>query len=175
LRIIRRMLAGIAIAVLIVAALGLGLRLYMGRAAEDKLRPGEDVAIADLRGPLPQNGFFACQAGYCGVEPGMVSPVFAIDADRLRQLWTEMLRGEDGIVTVRAEPERRRLVLVQHSAGLRFPDVITVEFVALDPDRSSVALYSRARYGKLDFGVNRRRVETWLARLQQLASAAPPR
>ena len=166
---------GIIIAILVVAALGLGLRLYMGRAAEDRLRPGEDVAIADLRGPLPQNGFLACPAGYCRIEPGMVSPVFAIDADRLRQLWTEMLRSEGGIVTLVIQPERRRLVLVQHSALLRFPDVITVEFVALEPDRSSLALYSRARYGHLDFGVNRRRVETWLARLQQLASASPPR
>jgi len=78
-------------------------------------------------------------------------------------------------VTAAEEPAQNRLVVIQHTPLLRFPDIVTVEFVALDPHRSSVALYSRARYGKLDFGVNRRRVETWLARLQQLASAVPPR
>jgi Protein of unknown function (DUF1499) len=169
---IRHMSIGIIIALLIAGALGIGVRLYMGRAAENRLRPGEQLAIADLRGPLPQNGFLSCPAGYCGVAPGMTSPVLAIPADRLRELWTEMLRGESGIATIASEPEQRRLVLVQHSALLRFPDVITVEFVVLGPDRSSLAIYSRARYGKLDFGVNRRRVESWLSRIDKLAPAA---
>ena len=167
------MIAGLLIALLIVAALGVGLRFYMSRAAEDRLRPGEDTALADLRGPLPQNGFLACPAGYCGVEPGIVSPAFPVGAARLGELWAEALRGESGIATISTEPERRRMVLVQHSAVLQFPDVITVEFVAVAPSRSSLAVYSRARYGKLDFGVNRRRVETWVSRLQQLAGAPP--
>jgi uncharacterized protein (DUF1499 family) len=169
------MIAGIVIGLLIVLCLGVGLRLYMGRAAEDRLRPGEDAAIADLRGPLPQNGFLACPTGYCSVEPSMVSPVFALDADRLRELWTKMLRTENRIRTTLDKPDQHLLVLVQHSAVLLFPDVITAEFVALAPDRSSLALYSRARYGHLDFGVNRRRIETWIAQVRQLAAAPPPR
>jgi hypothetical protein len=173
-RILRTMLVGVAVALLIVAALGVGLRVYMSRAAEDRLRPGEDVAIAELRGPLPQNGFLACPEGYCRVTPGITSPAFAVGADRLVELWTRMLRDESGIGTASAEPERRRFVLIQHSAALRFPDVITTEFVALGPDRSSLALYSRARYGRLDFGVNRQRIERWISRLQQLADASPP-
>ena len=51
-------------------------------------------------------------------------------------------------------------------------DPVTVEFVALAPDRSSLALYSRARYGRSDFGVNRGRVLRWLSRLQQIAGGA---
>ena len=164
-----------AVALLIVTALGLGTRLYMSRSAEDRLRPGEDVALAELRGPLPQNGFLACPAGYCAVEAGMVSPDMPVDADRLVRLWPEVVQAESGIVMIEARPDRRRFVLIQHSAALRFPDVVTVEFVALGPRRSSVAVYSRARYGKLDFGVNRRRVETWIARLDRLAAAAAAR
>lgn len=166
------MLAGIAIALLILAGLGFGLRIYMSRAAEDRLLAGEDIAIADLRGPLPQNGFLACPAGYCAVEPGLVSPVFQIPAERLSALWRQVLQGEGGVVTVLAEPDRRRIALIQHSALLRFPDVIAAEFVELTPERSSIAIYSRARYGKLDFGVNRRRVESWVERLKQLAAPA---
>jgi uncharacterized protein (DUF1499 family) len=169
------MIAGIVIALLIVLGLGVGLRLYMGRAGEDRLRPGEDISIADFRGPLPQNGFLACPTGYCRVEPSMVSPIFAVDADRLGELWAKTLRTENGVRTALDKPDRHRLVLVQHSALLRFPDVITAEFVVLSPDRSSLALYSRARYGRLDFGVNRRRVETWMSRLQQLAAESPSR
>jgi uncharacterized protein (DUF1499 family) len=52
---------------------------------------------------------------------------------------------------------------------LRFPDVITVEFVPLGDDRSSLAVDSRSRYGRGDFGVNRGRVSKWLRLLQQIA------
>jgi uncharacterized protein (DUF1499 family) len=93
-------------------------------------------------------------------------------ADRLAEYWAGLIAREPRIVAAFAEPEERRFVLIQHSAALRFPDVVTVEFVALGADRSSLAVYSRARYGSYDFGVNRRRVLAWLKRLQQLARPA---
>jgi hypothetical protein len=167
------MIATLLIAAVVVAALGLGVRLYMSRSAEDRLRPGEDIAIAEFRGPLPGNGFLACPERYCAVAPDLTSPAFPVEVDRLHALWPQAFQGERGIVTLLEEPNRRRLVLVQHSALLGFPDVITVEFVPLEPNRSSVALYSRARYGKLDFGINRKRVERWISRLEQLAAAPP--
>lgn len=167
------MVLSVLVAAAVIVALAAGLRLYMERAAEDRLRPGEDIAIPDLRGPIPQNGFLACPPGYCAVEPGTASPAFPIDAGRLAELWREMLGSESRVLMLSSQPQERRYVLIQRSALFGFPDVITVEFVPLDPDRSSLAIYSRARYGKLDFGVNRVRAERWLSRLQQLAGSAP--
>ena len=66
----------------------------------------------------------------------------------------------------------RRLVYIQHSPAFGFPDIITVEFVALGPDRSGIALYSRSRYGRNDFGKNRERVERWLGLLEKAAPVA---
>ena len=169
------MLVGLLIAGIVVVTLGVGLRLYMSRPAEDRLRPGEEIAIAEFRGPVPGNGFLACPQNYCAVAPDMKSPAFPVGVDRLRALWPQLLRDERGIVTVLDDPDRHRIVLVQHSAGFGFPDVITAEFVPLGPEQSSIALYSRARYGKLDFGVNRKRVERWISRLEQLAAAPPTR
>ena len=100
------------------------------------------------------------------------SPIFAVSADRLAAYWAEMITAEPRLVQIAAEPEQRRSVWMQRSAVFRFPDLVTVEFVALTPDRSSLALYSRARYGRYDFGVNRGRVLRWLSRLQQIAGAA---
>jgi uncharacterized protein (DUF1499 family) len=45
---------------------------------------------------------------------------------------------------------------------------VTVEFIPLGPDQSSLAIYSRSRYGHYDFGHNRNRAETWLADLEKL-------
>jgi uncharacterized protein (DUF1499 family) len=165
------MLISLLIVALVLAGLGLALRLYMGRAAEDALRPGERVAIADLRDPIPGNAFLACPPGYC-TATASPSPIFAISEERLSDYLGEAIAGENGIVRVAGETAQHRLVLIQHSLLLRFPDVITIEFVALGPERSSLAIYSRARYGRGDFGVNRQRVLRWLSQLRQIAPPA---
>lgn len=166
------MTLGLTVLLLIASAFVLSLRLYFGRTAEDRLRPGEDITIAALREPLAPNAFLACPEGYCAVAEAAASPVFALSADRLAAYWTQMMAGEPRLVQIAAEPEQRRSVWMQRSAVFRFPDLVTVEFVALASDRSSLALYSRARYGRYDFGVNRQRVLRWLSRLQQIAGAA---
>lgn len=160
------MLAKLLIVVLTVAGLGLAVRFYMGRPAEDALQPGERVAIRDLRDPLPGNSFLACPSDYCAATAAP-SPVFALPVDRLEQAWRQMLAGETGIVIVADEPAQRRLVVIQHTKLLRFPDIVTAEFVALGDNRSSIAVYSKSRYGSGDFGTNRKRVLAWLDRLRQ--------
>jgi uncharacterized protein (DUF1499 family) len=159
---------GFLFAGLALAALGLAVRLYMGRAAENALHPDERVTLAELRDPIPGNAFLACPPGYCAAT-ALESPVFALSVDRLAEDWAETIAGESGIVQVEDNPAAHRIVLIQHTPLLRFPDIITVEFVAIAPDRSSLAIYSRARYGRGDFGTNRKRVLRWLNRLAQIA------
>ena len=158
---------------LVAAALGLGLRHYMKRPAQYRLLPGEEAAIAELRSPLPQPSFLACPPGYCGAGEAVASPIFEMSWAQLRDGWRRIVAAEPGVVEVAADGQRRRSVYIAHSAMFGFPDIVTVEFVALDPFRSGIALYSRSRYGRSDFGANRRRVEGWLARLQQEARAQP--
>jgi uncharacterized protein (DUF1499 family) len=52
---------------------------------------------------------------------------------------------------------------VQRSERLGFPDTIVVRFLDRMEGRSTLALYSRSRLGKGDFGVNRARIVRWLA------------
>jgi uncharacterized protein (DUF1499 family) len=155
-------------AVLVLVGLGLAVRIYMGRPAEDVLRPDERVEISGLRDPLPGNAFLSCPPDYCRAAAAP-SPVFALPMARLTELWSEMLAAQPNIVKIAAEPDRNRLVVIQHTALLRFPDIVTVELVGIGADKSSVAIYSRSRYGSGDFGTNRRRVLDWLAKLRTLA------
>jgi Protein of unknown function (DUF1499) len=164
----RWMLVSLLAVTLVITGGAIALRLYMGRAAEDELRPDERIVISELRAPIPSNAFLACPPGYCA-EMAAPSPVFALPVERLSQLWAEMIAREPHVVTVLNETAQHRLVVIQHTPLLRLPDIITVEFVALAADRSSVAVYSQARYGKGDFGTNRKRVLTWLSQVEPWA------
>ncbi len=154
--------------------LGLVLRIYMGSGAEDRLEPGEAVSIPELRSPLPKTSFLACPPGYCLTAEAITSPEFDMPWDRLRDYWIEMISGEKRIVRAAADRGPRQYVYIQHSPVFRFPDLVTVEFVPLGPNRSSIALYSRSRYGKYDYAKNRKRVERWLVLLQKVARPAIP-
>jgi hypothetical protein len=164
----RPIISGLLAAGLAAVALAFGVRLYMGSPSQNRLSPDERVDIAALRPPLPRPSFLACPPGYCAAPPGLRTPIFPVPWQRLREDWLKMIAAEPRVLPVVRSADGRRLVLIQHSLLFRFPDVVTVEFVALGPERSSVAVFSRSRYGRGDFGVNRARVERWLRLLEQV-------
>jgi hypothetical protein len=161
--------------VLALVVIGLALRIYMGREAEDRLAAPEAVSIPELRSPVPKSSFLACPPDYCSAEGAVMSPVFDLPWDRLHEYWIEVISGEKRMVRVASDPDSRRFVYIQHSPIFRFPDVITVEFVPLGPSHSSIAVYSRSRYGEYDFDKNRKRVERWLVLLQRVTRPATRR
>lgn len=162
----------IVVAILVVVGLGLAVRIYMSQPGEDRLRPDERVVIRALRDPVPSNAFLVCPPDHCAATAAP-SPEFPMPADDLARKWVEMLGAQPNVVIVETLTGEHRMVVIQHTPVLRFPDIVTVEFVPLGPDKSSLAVYSRSRYGGGDFGTNRKRVLAWLDRLQQLASVKP--
>jgi uncharacterized protein (DUF1499 family) len=91
-----------------------------------------------------------------------VSPADLSDAfDRMvsKQPRTELLqddRSSGGPVT-----------WVQRSALFGFPDYVSVQFLpAGDGTGSTLAIFSRARLGQSDLGVNEKRVTAWLSALE---------
>ena len=71
-----RIRTALLVIALVIVVPGLGLRIYMGSGAEDRLAPEEAVNIADLRSPLPRTSFLAYPADYCAVASTVVSPIF---------------------------------------------------------------------------------------------------
>jgi uncharacterized protein (DUF1499 family) len=57
------------------------------------------------------------------------------------------------------------MTYVQRSRFWGFPDYVSVRAVDLGDGSSALAIFSRSRYGASDLGVNRARVDAWLARL----------
>lgn len=114
-------------------------------------RVGPDASTVPVDAPAP----------VYDVTPEELSAAF----DRLiaAEARTELLaddRGSGGAVTV-----------VQRSALFGFPDYVSVRFLPVaEGDGSTVAMFSRSRFGQSDLGVNEKRVNRWLEELRGLVS-----
>ena len=87
-RVARRMMRVLLAVGLAIVLVGLGLRTYLSRPAEDRLAPDEAVSIADLSRPLTRPSFLACPPSYCAAAD-MASPIFNMPWDQLREYWKE--------------------------------------------------------------------------------------
>jgi uncharacterized protein (DUF1499 family) len=85
----------------------------------------------------------------------------------LRQRWLNLMAQQPRVKQIAVSKDGWQYDFIQRSRLLRFPDTITVRFLPLGEQRSTLAIYSRSHYGYRDFGVNRQRVEAWLRALQQ--------
>lgn len=72
--------------------------------------------------------------------------------------------GEPRTAAIAGSPEDGFTTYVQRSRLMGWPDIVSVR-VEPDGDGARVLIWSRARYGHSDLGVNRARVERWLDKL----------
>ncbi len=124
------------------------------------------IDFATLTPPADPNWFLVCPPGLCAAT-ATAGPVFEISAERLRARWREVVAAQPRTELLAEHPDGWQFDYVQRSARFRFPDIVTVRFIAVAPERSTLAVYSRSVFGASDFGVNRARTEAWLAILSE--------
>lgn len=94
------------------------------------------------------------------------SPVFAVAGATLSAALKRVALAEARTEMLSADDDAGAYEFVQRSAVFRFPDFISVKIVPAGEGHSTLAIYSRAKVGYSDFGVNRKRVERWLTALK---------
>lgn len=114
------------------------------------------------------NHYLVCPQNYCNVKPNAYSLVYPVSAEDLFYAWNSVIAQEHFVNFVSSVPDIGQYQLEQHSIIFGLPDYITVQFIALSPTTSTIAVYSYSRYGIYDFGTNKARVQQWLARLNKL-------
>ncbi|MEM8789652.1 MAG: DUF1499 domain-containing protein [Pseudomonadota bacterium] len=96
------------------------------------------------------------------------APIYAVDASTLARAFDTFVMGQPRVERVAGTVEEGWMTYVQFTEQLRFPDYVSVRFYDFDDaGKSTVAIYSRSRFGYGDMGVNQARVQAWL---QSLAS-----
>jgi uncharacterized protein (DUF1499 family) len=161
-------LASVFVLVSMLAVGVVALRIYLGHEAESHLARDEIIDFAARASGGRKNVFAACSPGYCTPPGDMESPIFAMDWERLRGYWSEVIAVQPRVGLVAWDTQHGRATYIERSVVFRFPDIVTVEFVRLGAGKSSLAIDSRSRYGKGDMGVNRHRVVDWLATLRTM-------
>ncbi len=119
------------------------------------------------------NDALACPPGICQAQSEVTPPVYAVIAADLRAAFAKAISAEPRLTAVASDDATLTGRYIQRSALMRYPDTIVVRFFDLPESRSTIALYSRSQLGHGDMGVNRARIERWLAKLGEYAPVVP--
>ena len=127
--------------------------------------PVQTVDFRNLVLKETPNQHLVCPPDFCAAKPHLESPVFNQPVQRLKRKWFALTERQPRTELVHDDPGNERYTFRVRTAVIHFPDDVTVQFIALDDERSTLAIYSGSNYGYFDFGVNRRRIESWLREL----------
>ncbi|MBL6455103.1 DUF1499 domain-containing protein [Belnapia sp. T6] len=132
----------------------------LGRGAAG-LPPAEPVDFTRLVLPPSPNTCLAAPPGG-HAQAHITVPPLPVDAATAWPVLRRLGEGLPRTYPLAEWPERRQAQWVARSALMNYPDVIAAELVP-GPGGAGLFLYSRSLFGWSDLGVNRRRVEAWLA------------
>jgi uncharacterized protein (DUF1499 family) len=124
------------------------------------------IDFAALKRPASPNTYLVAPPGLCAnATPDQDAPVFAAPAERVRDAFLRLMRGQARVSEGPANTDPLAYDFVETTPLMRFKDDISVRFLPLDGGRSTLAIYSRSRLGYSDMGTNRKRITGWLAAL----------
>lgn len=90
-------------------------------------------------------------------------PVYDVDAGTLARAFDDFVMAKDRLERLAGSPDDLVVTYVARSRLMGYPDYISVRFLPLDDGHASLAIFSRSRFGNSDLGVNRNRINGWLA------------
>jgi len=107
------------------------------------------------------NEYFAAPRGTTAAPADVEPRLYPEDPRALLARFDAIARAQPRTRVVAGDPDSLMITYVQRSRVFGFPDYLTVKAVATESG-AGLIIFSRARYGRSDFGVNRARVEAWL-------------
>ena len=115
--------------------------------------------------PSSPNTALAAPEGFTP-SPDIITPPYKLSADNLFALVQAVAANQPRTYQAAFYADQFQVDYVARSAVFNFPDLIMVQVRKDGSDQSDLIIYSRSVYGQSDLGVNRKRVETWLAALR---------
>ncbi len=158
----------LVVAVLAAAVIGVGIRLGMEKGKDDPdVWHVDPLTAAHPKTPNWHRAVPADATVDRHPERDALPPTFDVSAAELGAAFDAVATGEERVAVLAGSASEGHVTYVQRSKAMHFPDYISVRFIDLPEGGSTIAVFSRARYGQKDFDVNEKRVERWLAATTQ--------
>ncbi|MBV8458425.1 MAG: DUF1499 domain-containing protein [Acetobacteraceae bacterium] len=132
--------------------------------------PSTPVGFNHLVRPSKPNTALAAPAGY-SPKPDIVTPVYPVSPTELSAIVQRVAGAQPATFKLGEDESALEQGWVARSLIFNFPDVIWAHIRPAETGNSELLLYSRSIYGHSDFGVNRHRVDTWLAAVATAVTA----
>lgn len=91
------------------------------------------------------------------------APIYTQSAAEVAAAFDAFVQSESNVEVLAGSAADGFVTYIQRSALFGFPDYASVKFIDLPAGGSTIAIFSRARYGKSDLDVNEKRVVRWVA------------
>lgn len=109
------------------------------------------------------NDFLVLPPGLAGADAE--SPLFDAPLPAMARRVDLFARSQPRVTRLAGSNEAGFITFIARSRLIGFPDYVSVKVVPQPDGRMALAIWSRSRFGYSDMGVNRARVEDWLAQL----------
>ena len=154
------------ISIYMIFGLGVLLAIMFLRVATVCSAPEDwHVDPLDFERPPSPNSYLVASQVLSNQPVDREAPVFSANPTLMAKAFDDFVLSQKSTTRIAGTPESGWFTYVQRTPTLRFPDYISVKFIDLTAGRSTIAIYSRSRFGYGDLGVNKARVEAWLETL----------
>ena len=108
------------------------------------------------------DGYLVCAPKACAEGAASASAkIYAVNRSRLSQALFAYTDNNANIQTFRQDLGAWQFDFTERLVGEKFPHVITVQFISLSPNESSLNIYSRSELKSSDATLHRERIERW--------------
>lgn len=160
---------------LLTVAMGAGVILYSDRLNLGSSGAANTLPIVNfttLETTSADPSYLACPELLCpSADPDERTPTYTVSVSLLRDALIDFIDASPGLETHRIDLPKGQFDFLAYTVGgssfvrKTIPDVVTVRFFDIGPQRSSLAIYSRTPIGEPKKGEHRERVELWLRQL----------
>lgn len=146
------------------ALAGFGLYYYVSNVPHEPAVWHVDP-LTEPSSPTP-NSYRVAPPNLTDEQVDRVAPVYLANPSLMAKAFDDFVLSRLKVKRIAGSPEEGWMTYVQKSPKLNLPDYISVKFIDLTGGRSTVAIYSRSRFGHGDMGVNEARVSSWMTALE---------
>ncbi|BAN03997.1 DUF1499 domain-containing protein [Ilumatobacter coccineus] len=151
------LVVAIVLAVIVVVIVGAMIGV---RRADDVVAEWHADPLTAAKPSTPNSYRVAPLSAPAGAD--VEAPVFSVPVGDLAAAFDAVALGDGRVEVLAGSAADGHVTYVQRSALFAFPDYVSVRFLDAEHGGSTLAVFSRSRFGQSDLGVNKKRVLRWL-------------